>query len=120
MPIRTGEPASCGPETCRLQTATGTVAIIRNASAAGDCDGLVLLVSAEPARGECPSHVTTLDRFTVWRDGAHAVWLTAAGPVVLSDRQYRGARPWVPLAPTARRTIPNLPMAVEEAPATLD
>ena len=55
-----------------------------------------------------------MDRFAVWRDGAHAVWLTANGPVVLSDRAHRGERPWVPLRPAPRYQPENLPLAAAE------
>ena len=58
-----------------------------------------------------------LDRFSVWRDGAQAVWMTANGPRILSDRAYRGERPWVPPPPHPQRSVPNLPMAaVEDLP----
>jgi competence protein ComEC len=112
-PIRDGEPAVCAKDSCRI----GPVLMLRGASEAGDCTGVALLVSAEPARGECPS-AALLDRFTVWRDGAHAVWLWGDGVRVVSDRAYRGQRPWVPGLPTPRRQVaPNLPMApAEELP----
>ena len=112
-PIRDGEPAECSAGQCRL----GSVLMLRGSARPADCEGVTLLVSAEPARGECPASVALLDRFTVWRDGAHAVWL-GERPRVLSDRAYRGLRPWVPPMPTARRVVPNLPMApTEELPA---
>jgi competence protein ComEC len=43
-----------------------------------------------------------VDRFAVWRDGAHAVWLSPGGAEVLSDRVHRGSRPWVPPRPLPR------------------
>jgi competence protein ComEC len=58
------------------------------------------MVSPEPIRGRC-RNVPVIDRFSVWRDGAHAVWLTPQGPRVLSDRDWRGDRPWVPPRPKA-------------------
>jgi competence protein ComEC len=100
----------CDPDACRL----GPVVLLRGTVHTADCTGVALVVSAEPARGVCPG-AALLDRFTVWRDGAHAVWLTQAGPVVLSDKADRGARPWVPPPPTPRRVAPNLPMAPTEA-----
>jgi competence protein ComEC len=44
-----------------------------------------------------------VDRFTVWRQGAAAVWLEPGGARMLTDRQYRGARPWVPPDPRRRQ-----------------
>ena len=109
-PIGDGEPEVCTQATCRL----GPVLLLRGHARAGDCAGVALLVAAEPARGECPHEVRLLDRFTVWRDGAHAVWIEGASVRVLSDRAERGERPWVPPPPTARRVVPDLPMAPTE------
>ena len=117
-PIRTGEPPACTERDCRLGPTDAHVRLLRDNAGTGDCTGVALLVSAEPARGECPGAVPYLDRFSVWRDGAHAVWLTPTGPRILSDRADRGARPWVPGLPTPRRSVPNLPMApVDEPPS---
>ncbi len=77
------------------------------------CGVAAVILSPEPIRGRCEgSHV--VDRFAVWRDGAHAVWLTANGPVVLSDRAHRGDRPWVPQRPAPRYQPENLPVAAAE------
>lgn len=96
--------------------------MLRDGAQATDCSGVALLISAEPARGECPATIPYVDRFSVWRNGAHAIWLTKAGPFILSDREFRGERPWVPGLPTLRRVIPNLPMAPADdlPPATAD
>jgi competence protein ComEC len=40
-----------------------------------------------------------VDRFTVWRQGATAIWLDAGGPRIVTDREMRGVRPWVPPPP---------------------
>ena len=109
----TGEPPGlCTATECRM--AEAGLLLLRDGARATDCGGVRLLISAEPARGECPATVPYLDRFSVWRDGAHAVWLTPDGARIVSDRAYRGARPWVPPPPTPRRTVPNLPMAAAE------
>ena len=121
LPMRTGEPAFCGPDACRILRGD-TQALILRSNARPDCAGVSLLVSAEPARGECPTGIPHIDRFSVWRDGAQAIWLTDAGPRVLSDRAYRGDRPWVPGPPTPRGSVPNLPMAATDdlPPATAE
>ncbi len=67
-----------------------------------------LVISAEPLRLDCPQP-RIIDRFSVWREGAHAAWLTPTGPEILSDRASRGNRPWVtpcqpaPASSAARR-----------------
>ena len=103
----------CDVTACRF----GPMLLLRNRARAAPCEGVSLVVSAEPARGVCPG-AALLDRFTVWRDGAHAVWLRGdAAPAVLSDRAVRGERPWVPGRPVPRRAVPNLPMAPAETMA---
>ncbi len=57
-----------------------------------------VLASLEPVRLRCDDPVI-IDRFDLWRDGAYAIWLDRGGVRVLSDRDYRGARPWVPPSP---------------------
>ena len=76
------------------------------------CGQAAVLLSPEPVRGGCPGTIV-VDRFSVWRDGAHAVWLGPAGPQVLSDRAWRGERPWVPPRPTPRAQ-PTEPAAATE------
>ncbi|HET9018714.1 MAG TPA: ComEC/Rec2 family competence protein [Acetobacteraceae bacterium] len=54
------------------------------------------VVSLEPIRWRCPPPApVVVDRFSLWRNGAHAVWLDPGGVRVLSDRAARGVRPWV-------------------------
>lgn len=66
-----------------------------------DCRRATVLISATPVRRACPNPKLTIDRFTLWRNGAHAIWLTSKGPVVRSVRDARGVRPWAP-APEIR------------------
>ncbi|NHN84990.1 DUF4131 domain-containing protein [Acetobacter musti] len=75
------------------------------------CAGMDLFVTVTPARRSCAG-VRTVDRFTVWREGAQAVWLRRDGIRVLSDRAWSGERLWV-MRPGGHG-IPNLPLAQEE------
>lgn len=120
----------CDAASCRAGQAPHLGLILRGlpgGSSAGkvECSGVAALISPEPGRGVCPSTVALVDRFSVWRDGAHAVWLgRGEGPLrILSDRMDRGDRPWVPPSPAARpRPAPPLPMAETDAlpPAAAD
>ena len=119
LPARTGQIAdgaiACEAGACVLRSAPdgpAAAVLLRGDPPAGACAGAALVVSAEPVRGRCAARV--VDRFSVWRDGAHAVWLEAAGPRVLSDREARGARPWVPPQPQPRSR--NATAAPREAP----
>lgn len=101
----------CTPTACRFRPeADGPVALLLRPEkqrrgetapaiqAAPFCGEARLLISPEPIRGRCRDTVT-VDRFSVWRNGPHAIWLTPEGPRILSDRDWRGVRPWVPAPP---------------------
>lgn len=106
---------SCTLASCLLRDASGAPAVLllrpppppRGQRPAPDfrrgphpaCGTAPVILSPEPVRGECPGSVV-VDRFSVWRDGAHAVWL--GPPRVISDRAWRGDRPWVPPRPVPR------------------
>ncbi|MFZ4411008.1 MAG: ComEC/Rec2 family competence protein [Paracraurococcus sp.] len=104
---------ACTPGACTLRPqAEGPAAVLlRGAPPADSCAGAAMVVSAEPVRGRCAAQV--VDRFAVWRNGAHAIWLVPGGVRVLSDRAARGARPWVPPVPVPR----GAPSADPPAPA---
>ena len=89
---------ACGPAGCRL----GEGVLLLDEQSNTTACAARLLISAAPIKLNCPT-VAKIDRFTVWRDGAHAVWLGDGAPLVLSDRAYRGDRPWVPQIPTRER-----------------
>ena len=96
----------CDEAACRA----GGALLVRGKARGMDCEGVQIVISGEPARGVCPG-AALVDRFTVWRDGAAAVWLGGAAPMVLTDRAVRGERPWVPAPPVPGRRATNLPMA---------
>jgi competence protein ComEC len=108
----------CATAHCLLQPRSGGegAVLVRGAVDEGLC-GAGLLISAEPIRLRCPELVTWIDRFTVWREGAQAVWLGASGAVVVSDRSVRGERPWV-LGPPLAGKVPagTVPALVEPLP----
>jgi competence protein ComEC len=45
-----------------------------------------------------------VDRFTVWRDGAVAAWVTPTSVRLTTDREVEGNRPWVLPWPVAYKT----------------
>lgn len=113
-----GGAVRCGPSGCLLRPRHDAKAawLSRTGDRVGDCAGIGVIVSAEPARGLCDRPWPALvDRFTVWKDGPSAIWLEPTGVVVRTDRADRGARPWVPPPPTPRvRPPPRLPRAPVE------
>jgi competence protein ComEC len=116
----------CDAARCLLRPRADAVAalLVSGKVSPASCYAAVVEVAAEPARGLCPKPWPALvDRFTVWRYGAVAVWLQPQGVGIISDRSLWGVRPWVmPLS--ERRTVPmlppTLPMAPKEPPASKD
>lgn len=68
-----------------------------------DCAGLDILITNFPLRGACKNVPLRIDRFDLWRDGAHAVRIANNGFIVETARKSQGKRPWV-VAPEARKT----------------
>jgi len=84
---------------------------VRRGNIVAQCGAVAVIISAEPIRQRCRQSLL-IDRFSVWRDGPHAVWLSPTGVQVISDRAWRGIRPWVP--------PPPLPRAATEPPAQIE
>ncbi len=102
----------CAEDACILFARGQNAVLLRRGGARDACKAGVL-VSAEPIGEECPG-VPRIDRFSVWREGAHAVWLDRDGVRVVSDRATRGERPWVVKLPTRGRTQPGTTPALAE------
>ncbi len=72
-----------------------TIAYVKDPRAiAEDCRRADIVVAAVPVRGTCPSAQLVIDRFDLWRRGAHAIWLDNGAPRSLSVAEVRGDRPW--------------------------
>ncbi len=115
---------TCEDDVCRLRLrdAARAALLVRGTARPQTCRDISVIVSAEPARGLCARPWPALvDRFTVWRYGATAVWLDGRRATVLTDRAYRGERPWVPSEPTPKdRPSPSLPPAGAETAAVVE
>jgi competence protein ComEC len=96
---------SCDRASCLYRTGRHIVALVSDARAlAEDCRVATVVISIVPVRGRCHSAERVIDRFDLWRQGAHAIWLGDDGIRVETVRDYRGVRPWAP-APEARRRV---------------
>jgi competence protein ComEC len=100
------QPLGCGQAPCELRTRPGgpVALLVRDDPPDSACDAAVV-VSLEPVRLSCARTVPVVDRFSVWREGAYAIWLSTDGARVLSDRAERGERIWMP-RPTPRNRLP--------------
>lgn len=107
---------ACTAGACRIQPRPDSTSaiLLRGGAPATACGQADLLVAAEPTRTRCDASIT-IDRFTVWRDGPHAIWLTPGRPNIVADRSWRGARPWTPPLPRPRSAI-----APDEPPAPVE
>ena len=108
----------CTEAVCQLRAAPGgpVALLLRRRARPPSCAGAAVILAAEPLRRRCPPGPPVIDRFTVWRDGAQAVWLGPDGVRILSDRDARGDRPWVPPPPASRHRLdPGLRMAKPDA-----
>jgi competence protein ComEC len=115
---------ACATDSCLLRPVPGAkgILLVRGALHPEGCADVSVIVSAEPARRLCPRPWPSLvDRFTVWRDGATAVWLEGNRARIVTDRTSRGDRPWVPPQPVSRaRTAPAMPAARTDTPAATE
>lgn len=100
---------SCADDMCRGQVQGKSVLWLgRKATPPQDCRTVDIVISANPLRRTCgypTSRQLHIDRFDVWRYGAHAIRITAEGRLeVTTARGLSGTRAWV-YAPVARRKI---------------
>jgi len=100
----------CTSDGCRFN-AGASAFFVRRGNNMAQCGAVSVIISAEPIRQRCRQSIL-IDRFSVWRDGAHAIWLSPSGTQVMSDRAWRGDRPWLP--------PPPLPRAAAEPPAPIE
>ena len=92
-----GAALSCDPLACLFRKNGVTTALVRDGRAlAEDCRAADVLVATLPVRRtRCARPVVLIDRFDLWREGAHAIYLARDGPRVDTVRAHRGDRPWV-------------------------
>lgn len=86
---------ACDPLGCVYRGDTQTVALVReDGGIASACAGAGVVVSAVPIRHACRGPAVVVDRFDLWRRGAHALWLIPGGARVETVAGWQGDRPW--------------------------
>ncbi len=90
-------PLKCDDLGCIFTIRNKKVALVRKAGAVEeDCRSADILLSAVPVRIPCGNPVIVVDRFDLWRNGAHALWFDNDGWVRIETvNGSRGKRPWV-------------------------
>ena len=87
---------TCDTLACLYKPPGHLVALVRQADAlAEDCAVAELVVSLVPVRRSCTG-TAVIDRFDLWRNGTHAIWLEGQSPRIETVRGRQGDRPWVP------------------------
>lgn len=89
----------CDDGGCTARLKGWLIAIPRSeATAEADCRHADIVLTNFPLRGRCAAARIVVDRFDVWRRGAHAVYLperNAGWPRVVTVADERGRKPWV-------------------------
>ena len=95
---------TCAGPVCRVAVRDKAVMVAsRDAQPPLNCAGIDILIAAFPLRGTCRLVKLRIDRFDLWRDGGHAVFIGSDGVTVRTAREMQGARPWR-VIPTPRTT----------------
>jgi competence protein ComEC len=85
---------SCDPLGCLYRHEGWTVALVRHGRAlAEDCRLADIVVTTEAVPRGCPAAVI-VDRFDLWRDGAHAIYLDGPDIRIRAAGRETGDRPW--------------------------
>ncbi|MDX9861041.1 MAG: ComEC/Rec2 family competence protein [Rhodospirillales bacterium] len=99
---------ACDALGCIYRAAGHVIALVRDEGAlAEDCRLADVVVASVPVRRPCPSAAVVIDRFDLWRNGAHALWVATDGIRVESVNAVRGDRPWVARPRTQSRRRPG-------------
>lgn len=87
-------PWTCKEAVCTAQAGSQIIVYLQAAAEPAEpCPSADVLVAAYPLHRRCKGKFVTIDRFDVWRRGAHAI--TIASNAVATAQQESGARPWV-------------------------
>lgn len=94
---------TCGNRSCVTSVSGKSLAyFMEGDTAQPSCTGLDIIVANYPLRGACKTVPTRIDRFDVWRNGAHSISVTGNEVIVATARNLQGDRPWV-VVPEPRR-----------------
>ncbi len=86
---------ACDGEGCLYDTDHGRAALAyTEAAVSEDCNRIAIMIARVPSWCLCAAEHIVIDRFDVWRHGAHAVWLNADGVTVKRVSDVTGLRVW--------------------------
>ena len=87
---------TCYADWCRFDPPGHHVALVKDEAVLDQaCQQASILITAFPLNYRCPGPAIIIDRFDLWRWGAHALWLNADGTAQVENvAQWQGNRPW--------------------------
>jgi competence protein ComEC len=93
----------CDAFACRMEKNGQTISFIRSLRAVPEeCAWARVIISGLPVEKEsCNAYV--IDRFSVWRNGAHSLYLDKGGITVQTVEEKRGLRPWTQTAANRKK-----------------
>ncbi len=96
---------ACDAAICKASVRGKSVAVLKEtAVVVKPCPTADVVIAQYPLRRRCKGRLATIDRFDVWREGAHALTFTATSVTVATARAGQGQRPWRVLPrPRAKR-----------------
>ncbi|MDF2368716.1 MAG: hypothetical protein P1U71_15700, partial [Sneathiella sp.] len=97
----TEEPPSrmtCDPAGCVLRRERELIAFpVTMSGVEMDCRRADIIASRIPAPDDCVNPRLVIDKFDLWRRGAHSLYIEADGKIRMETANgLRGNRPWVP------------------------
>ncbi|MCK5296961.1 MAG: ComEC/Rec2 family competence protein, partial [Alphaproteobacteria bacterium] len=86
---------NCDSLGCIYKSGKHTIAFIKDGKALiEDCQNANIVISPIPVRADCSSANIIIDRFTLWKNGAYAIWLEEEKARVVSGLDATGERLW--------------------------
>ncbi|NQZ13934.1 MAG: ComEC/Rec2 family competence protein [Alphaproteobacteria bacterium] len=90
-----GFPLLCDDHGCRGEIEGLKISYAKDQKAVNeDCTWADLLLSPDPVNKRLCNSRFIIDRFDVWREGAHAIWVNGDDIKIKTDANVRGKRPW--------------------------
>jgi len=86
---------SCVEESCFAELKGLQVGYLHKQQGITDCPPVDIVIADFPLREVCKDAKLRIDRFDVWRNGAHAIYIDNGLIRVASSREEQGERPWV-------------------------
>jgi competence protein ComEC len=87
------KPLTCDGMGCYAHTQERAVIITENQNAQKCIPGAIL-IHLEPTQTPCKEAYLVLDKYDLWKEGSHAIWITKDGYKIERGRHIQGQRPW--------------------------